>query len=271
MLDPAFRGAGPRSADDGAVRCAPRPSAWDAWRLAYARARSVIARRGLAVPGRHRARGVAAHLARLRRARLPARAPPARWRAGPLPVARAIARCSPPRWRRSFASRACPHASWRASRPGRGAGGVFRVTDRDAHAWVEAWFPGYAWLPFDATPGRELPARARRRPRRRSTAGRLQAAPSGSSQAAPSLQLPRLGTAARGARGARPGRDSCRRFLVGHAIHPRAGVRRGARRGADPPPACAAAPGAAERSRPGLASPGGGVRRRPGASRCQPR
>jgi Transglutaminase-like superfamily len=26
------------------------------------------------------------------------------------------------------------------------------VTDRDAHAWVEAWFKGYGWLPFDPTP-----------------------------------------------------------------------------------------------------------------------
>jgi transglutaminase-like putative cysteine protease len=32
--------------------------------------------------------------------------------------------------------------------------GVWTVTDRDAHAWVEAWFPGYGWLPFDPTPGR---------------------------------------------------------------------------------------------------------------------
>ena len=28
------------------------------------------------------------------------------------------------------------------------------VTDHDAHAWVEAWFPRYGWLPFDPTPGR---------------------------------------------------------------------------------------------------------------------
>lgn len=34
------------------------------------------------------------------------------------------------------------------------AGGVWTVTDHDAHAWVEAWFPGYGWLPFDPTPGR---------------------------------------------------------------------------------------------------------------------
>jgi hypothetical protein len=25
-------------------------------------------------------------------------------------------------------------------------------TDRDAHAWVEVWFKGYGWLPFDPTP-----------------------------------------------------------------------------------------------------------------------
>jgi hypothetical protein len=28
------------------------------------------------------------------------------------------------------------------------------VTDHDAHTWVEAWFRGYGWLPFDPTPGR---------------------------------------------------------------------------------------------------------------------
>ena len=26
------------------------------------------------------------------------------------------------------------------------------VTDHDAHAWVEVWFRGYGWLPFDPTP-----------------------------------------------------------------------------------------------------------------------
>jgi transglutaminase-like putative cysteine protease len=32
--------------------------------------------------------------------------------------------------------------------------GEWTVTDHDAHAWVEAWFPRYGWLPFDPTPGR---------------------------------------------------------------------------------------------------------------------
>jgi transglutaminase-like putative cysteine protease len=38
--------------------------------------------------------------------------------------------------------------------PGHYHDGVWRVTDHDAHAWVEVWFRGYGWLPFDPTPGR---------------------------------------------------------------------------------------------------------------------
>ena len=34
------------------------------------------------------------------------------------------------------------------------ADGTWIVTDRDAHTWVEAYFPGWGWLPFDPTPGR---------------------------------------------------------------------------------------------------------------------
>jgi transglutaminase-like putative cysteine protease len=32
--------------------------------------------------------------------------------------------------------------------------GTWTVTDHDAHTWVEVWFAGYGWLPFDPTPGR---------------------------------------------------------------------------------------------------------------------
>jgi protein-glutamine gamma-glutamyltransferase len=32
--------------------------------------------------------------------------------------------------------------------------GAWTVTDHNAHAWVEVWFPGYGWLTFDPTPGR---------------------------------------------------------------------------------------------------------------------
>ncbi len=32
--------------------------------------------------------------------------------------------------------------------------GEWVVTDHDAHAWVEVWFAGQGWVPFDPTPGR---------------------------------------------------------------------------------------------------------------------
>jgi protein-glutamine gamma-glutamyltransferase len=32
--------------------------------------------------------------------------------------------------------------------------GGWTVTDHNAHAWVEVWFPRYGWLPFDPTPSR---------------------------------------------------------------------------------------------------------------------
>jgi protein-glutamine gamma-glutamyltransferase len=34
------------------------------------------------------------------------------------------------------------------------ADGRWEVADRDAHAWVEVWFRGHGWIPFDPTPGR---------------------------------------------------------------------------------------------------------------------
>jgi len=37
---------------------------------------------------------------------------------------------------------------------------LWNVSDREAHAWVEVWFKGYGWLPFDPTPpGPGAPAR----------------------------------------------------------------------------------------------------------------
>jgi transglutaminase-like putative cysteine protease len=33
-------------------------------------------------------------------------------------------------------------------------GETWTVTDRNAHTWVEVWFRGYGWLPFDPTPAR---------------------------------------------------------------------------------------------------------------------
>jgi len=38
--------------------------------------------------------------------------------------------------------------------PGSYHGDFWQVTDHDAHTWVEVWFRGFGWLPFDPTPGR---------------------------------------------------------------------------------------------------------------------
>jgi protein-glutamine gamma-glutamyltransferase len=61
---------------------------------------------------------------------------------------------------------------------------LWAVTDREAHAWVEVWFKGYGWLPFDPTPtGPGAPARAHQAAAG-ATVGRANGR-SGSSQAGP--------------------------------------------------------------------------------------
>ncbi|RAV01685.1 transglutaminase domain-containing protein [Paenibacillus sp. YN15] len=36
--------------------------------------------------------------------------------------------------------------------------GIYTVRNSDAHSWVELYFPGYGWIPFEATSGFTLPA-----------------------------------------------------------------------------------------------------------------
>jgi Transglutaminase-like superfamily len=36
--------------------------------------------------------------------------------------------------------------------------GTYLVNDRDAHSWVEVYFPRYGWIPFEPTPGAHLPS-----------------------------------------------------------------------------------------------------------------
>jgi transglutaminase-like putative cysteine protease len=38
--------------------------------------------------------------------------------------------------------------------------GTYLVQNTDAHAWVEVFFEGYGWLPFEPTPGHFNPPNA---------------------------------------------------------------------------------------------------------------
>ena len=49
--------------------------------------------------------------------------------------------------------RACRRASSAGSPPASArATNTYTVRDEDAHAWIEVYFPGYGWVPFNPTP-----------------------------------------------------------------------------------------------------------------------
>ena len=77
---------------------------------------------------------------------------------------------------------------------GRLVDGVWRVTDHNAHAWVEVWFPGHGWVAFDPTPGR-------------GTFSGIYSFASENAQAVEALGRGQLDAAGRAGRGSRTSRD----------------------------------------------------------------
>ncbi|OUM96017.1 MAG: hypothetical protein A9Z00_06585 [Thermobacillus sp. ZCTH02-B1] len=73
-----------------------------------------------------------------------------------------LARASgvPARWVKGFAPGALP-AELFIGMPGEALdpdmGGTYTVRNADAHSWVEVYFEGFGWIPFEATPGFSYP------------------------------------------------------------------------------------------------------------------
>ena len=153
----AVRHAGPEAEIRAAVRGRPAPMRRRT-RRCTGRARSVAGDAKTPVRRRGRARGVVPDRRRVRLRPASAAGSPG---VPPLVgfVTKTHARLLPALRGRDGADAALP----RDPRPRRG--GLHErplrhrerewiVSDHDAHAWVEVWFRGYGWLPFDPTPAR---------------------------------------------------------------------------------------------------------------------
>ena len=78
----------------------------------------------------------------------------------------------------------------------------YRVRDLDAHSWVEVWFTGIGWVPFDPTPARSRRSRSRARSATSAAAadaGEVRLARQGAAASRPGHRFGRLGR--------EPGRD----------------------------------------------------------------